>query len=46
MNRKPLSNQEFTALRDYIYRKAGIFFTEKNRFILEMRIEEILAETG
>lgn len=43
---KPLTNQEFTALRDYIYKKAGIFFTEKNRFILEMRIEEILNETG
>ena len=43
---KPLTNQEFSALRDYIYKKAGIFFTEKNRFILEMRIEEILTETG
>lgn len=43
---KPLTNQEFSALRDYIYKKAGIFFTEKNRFILEMRIEEILNETG
>lgn len=43
---KPLTNQEFASLRDYIYKKAGIFFTEKNRFILEMRIEEILNETG
>jgi chemotaxis protein methyltransferase CheR len=43
---KPLTNLEFSALRDYIYKKAGIFFTEKNRFILEMRIEEILNETG
>jgi chemotaxis protein methyltransferase CheR len=46
MSKKPLTNQEFTSLRDYIYKKAGIFFTEKNRFILEMRIEEILNETG
>lgn len=43
---KPLTNQEFTTLRDYIYKKAGIFFTEKNRFILEMRVEEILNEAG
>jgi chemotaxis protein methyltransferase CheR len=43
---KPLTNQEFAALRDYIYKKAGILFTEKNRFILEMRIEEILHDTG
>jgi chemotaxis protein methyltransferase CheR len=43
---KPLANQEFAALRDYIYKKAGILFTEKNRFILETRIEEILSETG
>lgn len=46
MSKKPLTNQEFAALRDYIYKKAGIFFTEKNRFILEMRIQEILTETG
>jgi chemotaxis protein methyltransferase CheR len=43
---KSLTDQEFSSLRDYIYKKAGIFFTEKNRFILEMRIEEILNETG
>ena len=42
MNRKPLSNQEFTALRDYIYRKAGIFFTESGNTVTDcMALEEI-----
>ncbi len=41
-----MTNAEFHSLRDYIYRKTGIFFSEKSRFILDARMKEILEETG
>ncbi|MBI5740124.1 MAG: protein-glutamate O-methyltransferase CheR [Nitrospirae bacterium] len=41
-----LTDAEFNALRDYIYNKSGIFFTERNRFQLETKIKERLDKTG
>ena len=41
-----LTDAEFTGLREFIYKKTGIFFTERNRFLLDARIREILHQTG
>jgi chemotaxis protein methyltransferase CheR len=41
-----LTDVEFTGLREFIYKKTGIFFTERNRFLLDARIREILHQTG
>jgi chemotaxis protein methyltransferase CheR len=41
-----LTDTEFVAMRDLVYRKTGIFFAERNRFLLDARIREILHETG
>jgi len=43
---KVLTDSEFTAIRDLVYRKTGIFFAERNRFLLDARIRELLHETG
>lgn len=43
---KDLTDSEFTAIRDLVYRKTGIFFAERNRFLLDARIRELLHETG
>ena len=43
---KNLTDAEFIGLRDFIYKKTGIFFTERNRFLLDARIREILHQTG
>ncbi len=41
-----LADDEFNSLREYIYKRSGIFFTEKNRFQLEIKIKERLSDTG
>jgi chemotaxis protein methyltransferase CheR len=41
-----LPDSEFIALREFIYRRTGLFFTERNRFILEGRVEELVKESG
>ena len=41
-----LNDIEFLAMRDLIYRRTGIFFAERNRFLLDARIRELLHETG
>lgn len=38
-NEYALTDMEFNALRDYIYKKSGIFFSERNRFQLETKIK-------
>jgi chemotaxis protein methyltransferase CheR len=43
---KKLTDAEFTGLKDFIYKKTGILFTERNRFLLDARIREILHQTG
>ncbi len=43
---KHLTDAEFIGLRDFIYKKTGILFTERNRFLLDARIREILHQTG
>ncbi len=39
-----LTETEFIALRDFIYKRSGIFFTERNRYLLEARVGEILRQ--
>jgi len=46
MQNHNLTDPEFNALRDYIYKKSGIFFTERNRFQLETKIKAIFDDTG
>lgn len=46
LDKQRITDQEFIALRDYIYRRCGIYFTEKNRFILETRVKEIFKESS
>ncbi len=41
-----LTDTEFIALRDFIYKKSGIFFTERNRYLLDARTREILHQNG
>ena len=41
-----LTDTEFIALRDLIYKKSGIFFTERNRYLLDARTREILHQNG
>jgi chemotaxis protein methyltransferase CheR len=41
-----LTDAEFIGLKEFIYKKTGIFFTERNRFLLDARIREILQQTG
>jgi chemotaxis protein methyltransferase CheR len=43
---RTLTDVEFTGLREFIYKKTGIFFTERNRFLLDARIRDILRQTG
>ncbi len=43
---KNLTDTEFIALRDFIYNKTGIFYTERNRYLLEARAKEILHQSG
>jgi chemotaxis protein methyltransferase CheR len=43
---KGLSDAEFIALRDFIYKKTGILYTERNRYLLEARAQELLRQKG
>ncbi len=41
-----LSDAELTTLRDLIYHKTGIFYTDRNRYLLDARAHEALRENG
>jgi chemotaxis protein methyltransferase CheR len=41
-----LTDTEFIALRDFIYKKSGIFFTERNRYLLDARTREIFQQSS
>jgi chemotaxis protein methyltransferase CheR len=41
---KSLTDTEFIALRDFIYKRTGILFTERNRYLLDARTREILSQ--
>ena len=41
-----LTDAEFIALRDFIYSKTGILYTERNRFLLDARAREIIHQSG
>jgi chemotaxis protein methyltransferase CheR len=43
---RSLTDTEFIALRDFIYNKTGIFFTERNRYLLDARTREILHQSA
>ncbi len=45
-NGSRLSDAELTTLRDLIYRKTGIFYTGRNRYLLDARAHEALRENG
>jgi chemotaxis protein methyltransferase CheR len=38
--------EEFLLLRDFIYEKSGIFYTEGKKYLLENRLKNRLSETG
>ncbi|HAR94536.1 MAG TPA: chemotaxis protein [Deltaproteobacteria bacterium] len=38
--------EEFVLLRDFIYEKSGIFYTEGKKYLLENRLKNRLVETG
>ena len=47
MNSKPvLENGQFHRLRDFIYARSGIFFTENKRYLLETRLGRRIVELG
>ncbi len=41
---RPMTRQEFIALRDFVYTKCGIFFQESKQYYLENRLGRRLAE--
>ena len=41
-----MTREEFLQLRDYIYEKTGIFFTENKTYLLESRLANRLTELG
>ncbi|HUJ90716.1 MAG TPA: protein-glutamate O-methyltransferase CheR [Syntrophorhabdales bacterium] len=41
-----LTDTEFVALRDFIYQKTGILFTERTRYLLDSRTREIFHQTN
>lgn len=43
---KPMTRQEFLAMRDFVYAKCGIFFQESKQYYLENRISRRLSELG
>ncbi len=43
---KPMSRQEFSSLRDFVYAKSGIFFHESKQYFLENRLSRRVAELG
>ncbi len=40
------SDNEFVELRDLIYKKSGLFFTDRNRQSLETKVSQRIAHTG
>jgi len=43
-NSLQMSSQDFTALRDYVYSKSGIYFRETKKYFLENRIGKRISE--
>jgi chemotaxis protein methyltransferase CheR len=43
---KKLTDAEFATLRDFIYKKTGILYTERNRYLLDARAQELLHQMG
>ena len=41
-----LTDADFIALRDLIHKKTGIFYTDRNRYLLEARAREFLRQNG
>lgn len=41
-----MHQEEFFLLRDFIYEKSGIFYTERKKYLLENRLKNRLGETG
>lgn len=41
-----ISDDEFIALRDIIYKKCGLFFTERNRQLLEIKVSQRIDHIG
>lgn len=41
-----LTPGEFAKLRDYVYRKTGLYFTEQKLYYVERRVAERMQETG
>lgn len=41
-----MTREEFTVLRDFIYEKTGIYFTETKTYLLESRLTNRLSELG
>ena len=41
-----MTNQEFILLRDFVYEKAGIYFAENKRYLLESRLAGRLDDLG
>jgi chemotaxis protein methyltransferase CheR len=41
-----MQQEEFFLLRDFIYEKSGIFYTEGKKYLLENRLKNRLSETG
>src|SRR5208283_420881 len=40
------SDDEFSALRDIIYKKSGLFFTERNRQSLQLKVSQRIEQTN
>lgn len=43
---KPLTPGEFAKLRDYLYRKTGLYFAEQKMYYVERRVAERMEQTG
>ena len=43
---KSLTDTEFIALRDFIYGRTGILYTDRNRYLLEARVQELLHQSS
>lgn len=43
---QPLSDQEFRFMRDFVYERSGLCFSEANRFLFESRVQRRLHALG
>lgn len=41
-----LTKQEYQRVRDFIYRKAGLFFEDRKLYFVQKRIEKRIQELG